>query len=84
MPLKKIGLLDTPVSDITPLEGCPSLESVVVPTTIKNLDRVKRLPSLNLINNLPPAEFWQERQGGEPDGCRNHRPECNGHCIGPE
>lgn len=61
MPLTVIGMLDVPVKDLAPLEKCTELESVVVPVNIKNIEVLKRLSKLKMLNNKIPDEFWLER-----------------------
>ncbi|EFK95254.1 protein containing Serine/threonine protein kinase // C-type lectin // C-type lectin, partial [sediment metagenome] len=62
MPLRVIGMLDVPVQDLSPLGECRELESAVVPVNVKNLDVLKSLPRLKMLNNRTPAEFWLERE----------------------
>lgn len=59
-PLKKIGLLDVPVKDLSPLGKCTELESAVVPVKTGNIECLKDLPKLKLLNNKSPQEFWKE------------------------
>jgi len=65
MPLRVIGMLDVPVQDLAPLGECRELESVIVPVNGRNLEVLKRLPKLKMLNNKAPAEFWLEWDAGK-------------------
>ncbi len=60
-----------PITDVTPLLDCPTLEQVILPQGLKNIEPLKKLPKLRYIgytegpgpDYLPDhtaAEFWKE------------------------
>jgi hypothetical protein len=67
LPLRRIGMLDTPVEDLSPLRNCRHLQMADVPSTATNLDCLAALPELRWLNGklVSPA--------GETDPVKSNR-----------
>lgn len=64
MPLKNVGLLGSPIKDLAPLAECRALEFVAVSPDVDNIECLKKLPGLALINRDKPQKFWSDRKAG--------------------
>lgn len=74
MPLTRLDVRGTQVSDLSPLQGIPLTQFSFDPTKITTgLDTIRNMKSLTHINSMPTAEFWKKydarefRQRGLPD-----------------
>ncbi|NQZ69788.1 MAG: hypothetical protein HRT89_17150 [Lentisphaeria bacterium] len=59
MPLKSLYLEESKVEDISPLKGM-SLEMLTIPKTVKDIEFLRSVKSLNTINYIQISEFWEE------------------------
>jgi len=71
MPLKKLWIDDTGITDLTPLQGMPLEEIRLTPKNItRGLDILRDMKSLKTIGiewnqSWPAAEFWERYDKGE-------------------
>ncbi len=62
------------IQDLTPIAECPTLERVLVPSHVRDIDFLRDHPNLKIIaNNIddynrgqPASEFWQNRVQAPP------------------
>ncbi len=76
--LQRLHIGESPVSDVSPLEGLPLQRLVFSPGQVnKGIEVLKAMPSLQKIGTafeddvdttLPPAQFWQKYDAGEFGG----------------
>ncbi len=61
MPLRYLDLRGTPVSDLQPLADMPLRHIGFSEETVaRNVDVLRDMPSLRLINNYPPERYWEK------------------------
>jgi len=60
LPLTKIGLLDSPAGDLSPLGECKLLKSANVPKNATGIEFLRELPALERLNGKTVEEFWKE------------------------
>jgi hypothetical protein len=71
MPLMRLWIYNTDITDLTPLQGMPLEEILLTPKNItKGLDILRDMKSLKTIGiawdqSWPAAEFWQRYDKGE-------------------
>ena len=59
MPLKRLRLDVTKVTDISVLKGMP-LEDLILPERATDIEFLRKIPTLQRINEKPAAQFWKE------------------------
>ena len=65
MPLATLLLEGTKVEDLTPLEGMKLVEISLPPGTPKGLELLRKMKSIEKINDMPAAEFWKQHDAGK-------------------
>ncbi len=61
MPLVELDLSDCPnLASLSPLEGCPRLESLLVPSQASDATILRRMPNLKRLSNLPLTSFGDD------------------------
>jgi hypothetical protein len=68
MPLRSLMFHGTQVKDLSPLEGMPLREirfSTGPVVSTRNLAILRRITTLEIINEKPAAEFWKKVEAGE-------------------
>jgi hypothetical protein len=71
MPLRALGIDNTDITDLTPLQGMPLKDIRLTPKNItRGLDILRDMKSLNTIGiawdqSWPAAEFWERYDKGE-------------------
>ena len=61
LPLKSLRMLNTKVSDLTPLKGMP-LKQLCLDFRPEHAEVLRSLKGLEQINDKPAAEFWKEQE----------------------
>ena len=63
-----LSILNTEITDLSPLDGHPLVDLCFSPGKVfRGVDSVRRLKTLQRINDLPAAEFWKRYDAGERD-----------------
>ena len=65
MPVEELDISNNPITDYTPLLAMPNLEKLQVGPDLKNLEPLRRHPTLKFIGYdrapyRPVAEFWKD------------------------
>jgi serine/threonine protein kinase/Leucine-rich repeat (LRR) protein len=70
LPLVDINVAGTQITSVAPLQHCPTLETIILPKDVRDVDTLRNLPKLRLLsfagdkqNALPDRtaeQFWKE------------------------
>ena len=73
-PLKYIKIDGFSITDVSPLVDCPTLEEIMLPTKVKNVEVLRQMPRLRIITDTAHArtaeEFWKQYDAQQAAGVK--------------
>ncbi len=70
-PLKYCKLDGFSITDVSPLLDCPTLEEIMLPTRVANVEILRNMPNLRIIQDTGPPrsaeQFWKDYDTKKPE-----------------